>query len=146
MRGLQKTALAGLLALYFVAPAWAQQQAKPIANPQGFAEDVIGKLSQGKTEDVTNTIVEALGQPSQINNLKNALQIFDGKHFDSSKVIDHQFGESLRQIVYYAPVESLGFLYFRFNLKKTSQGWVLTHFAFKSESQELFPKDFVDRY
>jgi hypothetical protein len=145
MRGFQKIALAGLLFVSSIAPAWAEQ-AKPIANPQAFAEDVVGRLSQGKTEDTTKTIVEALGQASQLNNLKNALQIFDGKHFDSSKVIDNMFGEALRQIVYYAAVENLGFIYFRFNLKKTSQGWVLTHFAFKSESQELFPKDFIDRY
>ncbi|MGH6784618.1 MAG: hypothetical protein ACREBP_08355, partial [Sphingomicrobium sp.] len=61
-------------------------------------------------------------------------------------VIDNSYGKALRQIVYYTNIEGLGFVYFRFNLKMTSQGWVLAHFFFKSETNDLLPKDFVERY
>ena len=33
----------------------------------------------------------------------------------------------------------------RFNFKMSKDGWILANFNFKSETNELFPKDFVDR-
>jgi hypothetical protein len=52
---------------------------------------------------------------------------------------------ALRQIVYYSYLEGLGFVYFRFNFKMTSTGWILANFSFKDETNELFPKDFTER-
>jgi hypothetical protein len=148
MRILQQVAVAGLITLCFIVSAWAQiERAKPIENPDAFAEDVMQKFSQGRLDDVRKSIVDAIGQPGEDANIKNALQLFSGKRFDySSKVVDNTFGKGLRQIVHYSYVEGLGFFYFRFNLKMTSKGWILAHFVYKVETQELFPKDVVDRY
>jgi hypothetical protein len=86
---------------------------------------------------------EAIGQPGSLSAMQGALRAFDGKNFDfSKKVIDNEVGGALRQIIHYSYVEQVGFIYFRFNFKMTSKGWVLANFNFKSESAELFPKDF----
>jgi hypothetical protein len=83
--------------------------------------------------------------------VRSFMQIFDGKKFDfSRKVVDRNFHNALRQIVYYSNIENpaispIGFFYFRFTFKMTSCGWVLAHFSFKDEANELFPKDFTER-
>jgi len=59
-------------------------------------------------------------------------------------VIDKDYNGGLRQIVYYSYHEGLGFVYFRFNFKMTSTGWILTNFSLKDETDELFPKGFTD--
>jgi hypothetical protein len=75
--------------------------------------------------------------------VQGALRVFDGKNFDfSKKVIDNEVGGALRQIIHYSYVEQVGFIYFRFNFKMTSKGWVLANFNFKSETNELLRKDF----
>jgi hypothetical protein len=72
------------------------------------------------------------------------MKILDNKRIDfSKKVIDKEIGGALRQIMYYVYVEDVGFLYFRLNFKMTSTGWILANFTFKSETNELFPKDFT---
>ena len=61
------------------------------------------------------------------------------------KVYEKDHDGALRQIVYYAHVEDIGFVYFRYNFKMTGAGWRLVNFTFKEETNELFPKDFIDR-
>jgi hypothetical protein len=90
-------------------------------------------------------ISETIGKPSLAENLQNALNALASKKIGySDKVVDHSFGKGLRQIVYYCFVENIGFVYFRFNYKMSDHGWILANFIFKTETNELFPKDFVD--
>jgi hypothetical protein len=73
------------------------------------------------------------------------MKLLESKKIDfAKKVIDKEFSNALRQIVYYAYVENIGFVYFRVNFKMTSTGWILASFNFKSETNEIFPKDFVE--
>jgi hypothetical protein len=117
-----------------------------IENPDKFRADIIAAITGSGSINAAKMIAEAAGQPTQIDTLKNALQIFDGKKFDfSRKVIDNEINSALRQIVYYSYVKDLGFIYFRLNFKMTSKGWIMAHFTFKTETNELFPKDFVDQ-
>jgi hypothetical protein len=126
------------------ATAWGD--AKPVEDPDKFSEEVMRMISANSFAEAGKMLAEATGQPIQTESVAKALQVLDGKRFDfSSKVFDNKFGNALRQIVYYAYVENIGFLYFRFNFKQTSRGWVVANFNFKSETIELFPKDFVDR-
>jgi hypothetical protein len=119
------------------------QTFKPIDDPEKFAADVVQTIADGASNDAAKTIIEAVGQPASLSSLQSALLVFDGKKFDfSKKVIDNEISGALRQIIHYSHVEKLGFVYFRFNFKMTSKGWVLANFNFKSESAELLPKDF----
>src|SRR5262249_49009307 len=119
------------------------QTFKPVDNPEKFAADVVETIANGASNDAARTIIEAVGQPASLSSLQSALHAFDGKKFDfSKKVIDNEISGALRQIIHYSHVENLGFVYFRFNFKMTSKGWVLANFNFKSESAELLPKDF----
>jgi len=84
-------------------------------------------------------------KPEAAEALTNGLKLLEGRKIDfAKKVIDKDFSNGLRQIVYYAYVENIGFVYFRVNFKMTSTGWILANFNFKSETIELFPKDFVE--
>ena len=117
---------------------------RPIDNPDKFTTDLIQTIANGAPNDAAGIISEAIGgQPAALSKLQNAFQVFNGKKFDfSKKVIDNEIGGALRQIINYSYVEQLGFIYFRFNFKMTSKGWVLANFTFKSETDELLPKDF----
>ena len=74
------------------------------------------------------------------------LKILEDKNFDfTKKVIDKDYSNALRQIVFYSYIKNLGFAYFRFNFKMTSTGWVLSNFTFKDETNKLFPREFMER-
>lgn len=78
--------------------------------------------------------------PEQKPSLESALRPIDGKKFEyRKKVVDREYGGALRQIVHYAFVREIGFVYFRFNYKQTGSGWVRAHFNYTSETNELFP-------
>jgi hypothetical protein len=136
-----------LLAVFVLLLAWhapvLAQTFRPIDNPEKFAADVVETIANGASNDAARSIIEAVGQPASLSSLQSALHAFDGKKFDfSKKVIDNEISGALRQIIHYSHVENLGFVYFRFNFKMTSKGWVLANFNFKSEAAELLPKDF----
>jgi hypothetical protein len=117
-----------------------------IQDPAKFCGDLFADASQFKSDTLARTIANAVGKPESAEVLEKALKLLDDKRFDyTRKVLDKDFEGALRQIVYYAYVVDLGFVYFRFNFKMTGTGWILAHFNFKSETNDLFPKDFVER-
>lgn len=133
----------GPLALLLAWHAPVLAQALPIDNPEKFAADVVQAIANGDSNGAARKFSEVAGQPALISTIQSSLQIFDGKRFDfSKKVSDNELAGALREIIHYAYVDKLGFIYFRFNFKMTSKGWVLADFRFKSEAKELLPKDF----
>jgi hypothetical protein len=136
--------LAFAITLAWHAPVIAQTSPTPkiIDNPEKLAADVVQMIANGASNDAAITITEAMAQPAVLLTFQNALKVFDDKKFNfSKKVVDNEVGGALRQIINYSYVEKLGFVYFRFNFKMTSKGWILASFFFKSETNELFPKD-----
>jgi len=107
--------------------------------------EVMRQLSNNEVASVSKMISDTIGKPSYADNVQNAPNALTSKKIGySDKVVDHSFGKGLRQIVYYCFVENIGFVYFRFNYKMSNHGWILANFNFKTETNELFPKDFVD--
>jgi hypothetical protein len=124
--------------------AFADQPAR-VQDPGKFCDDLFANISPFKAAEMSKKIAAAIGKPEAAAALENGMKILQDKKIDfSKKVIDKDISNALRQIVYYAYVESVGFLYFRINFKMTSTGWILANFNFKSETNELFPKDFVE--
>ena len=143
MLGTVRIAFVAILVLALPASA---AEPRRIPDPDKFCEQILQAITSNARREAVDLIVNSIGKPELAGTLTNALQIFDGKNFDfSRKVIGKDYNGGLRQIVYYSYVENLGFTYFRCNFKMTSTGWVLANFAFKDETQELFPKDFIDR-
>jgi hypothetical protein len=119
---------------------------QPINDPDKYAAEVMQLLVKGDMAALAKTVTDSIGKPDSADGLKNALGILGGKPVDySEKVIDNTFGKGLRQIVYYCFIDGVGFIYYRSNYKMTSKGWILANFNFKTETNELFPKDFIDR-
>jgi len=118
----------------------------PVEDPDAFASGVVMEISTHKLAEAAKVIADQMGKPEAAATLGNAFKVFDGKTFDlSSKVMDKEYNNVLRQIVHYSYIKDLGFVYFRFNFKKASNGWILANFTFKDETNELFPKDFIER-
>ena len=137
--------LPGLPAL-FLGATIAVAAPQNVDDPDKYAGDVMRLLSSNDIVGVAKMISDTTGQPAYEDTVQKALSVMSGKGIDySDKVIDNTFGKSLRQIVYYCFIDKFGFVYFRFNFKMTSHGWVLAYFNFKTETNELFPKDFIDR-
>jgi hypothetical protein len=139
-----------LLAMVFVLLGLGQSaladSAVRIQDPAKFCDEVFADVSHMDATEIAKKIAAAIGKPESSETLQNALKVLDGKKIDFiKKVIDNNIGGALRQIVFYSYVENLGFIYFRFNYKMSSTGWILANFTFKSETNELFPHDFVDR-
>jgi hypothetical protein len=144
MRMIQRLVL--LLLALSLSTSVAIAAAQPISDPDKYAAEVMQLLGKGDMAALAKTVTDSIGKPDSADALKNALSMLSGKPTDySDKVIDNAFGKSLRQIVYYTFVDNFGFVYYRFNFKMSSKGWILANFIFKTETNELFPKDFVDR-
>jgi hypothetical protein len=142
MRHLFRAALIVLIA--FAGSAFADS-AMRIQDPGKFCDDLFADISPFKSGQIAKKIAVAIGKPEATETMTNGLKLLDDKKIDfSKKVIDRDINNALRQIVYYAYVENIGFVYFRINFKMTSTGWILANFNFKSETNELFPKDFVE--
>jgi hypothetical protein len=119
---------------------------KYVDDPDKYAAEVMRLLVKGDIPTLAKTVTDSIGKPDSADQLKNALGMLGGKTIDyNDKVIDNTFGKGLRQIVYYSFIDGVGFIYYRFNFKMSSKGWILANFNFKTETNELFPKDFVDR-
>jgi hypothetical protein len=144
MRIIQRLVLLLLALSLAVSAAFAAPQ--PITDPDKYATEVMRLLDKGDIAALAKTVTDSIGKPESADTLKNALGMLGGKPIDySDKVIDNSFGKGLRQIIYYSFIDNVGFIYYRFNFKMTSKGWILANFNFKTETNELFPKDFVDR-
>ncbi len=143
MSGPVKTIFAAILALAVPASA---AEPRRISDLDKFCEEIVQTISNKARREAADVITNSMGKPELSGTLANAMQVFEGKNFDfTKKVVDKGYNGALRQIVYYSYVENLGFAYFRFNFKMTSSGWLLANFAFKDETNELFPKDFIER-
>ncbi len=143
MLGTPKIVFAAILVLTIPASA---ADARRISDPDKFCEDVVQKIANKARREAVDLVANSIGKPESSGTLMNALQVFEGKNFDlTKKVLDKDYNGGLRQIVYYSYVENLGFTYFRCNFKMSSAGWILANFAFKDETTELFPKDFIER-
>jgi hypothetical protein len=137
--------LALIATLAFAVSAFADTALR-FQDPEKFIGDLFGTPPRITATDAAKTIAAAIGKPGAAEGLEKALKIFDGKKIESfNKVIDTDFAGALRQVIYYAYVQDVGFIYFRFNFKMTGTGWLLANFTFKSETEELFPKDFITR-
>jgi hypothetical protein len=116
-----------------------------VPDPGKFATDTMQSLATKGTQEASATIVNTIGRASALEAFRASMALIDGKKYDFvRKVIDKEYQGALRQIVYYAHVEDVGFIYFRYNFKMTGEGWRLVNFAFKDETNELFPKGFLD--
>jgi hypothetical protein len=116
-----------------------------VQDPGRFCDDLFADISPFKPAEMATKVATAIGKPELTETLTNAMKLLESKKIDfAKKVIDKEFSNALRQIVYYAYVENIGFVYFRVNFKMTSTGWILASFNFKSETNEIFPKDFVE--
>jgi hypothetical protein len=145
MRPFWKFAAVLTLVTICFANAGAQFALPPaVQDPDAFAARIIDTLAKNQVGEAAKAIAVAIGRPDATDHLSKALSLLEGKKFDfTKKVIDRDYSGGLRQIVHYAFVENVGFLYFRFNFKMTSKGWILGNFFFKDEAQDLFPKDLV---
>ena len=136
-------ALLSILAL--TAPSFADTALR-LQDPDKFVSDLFGKPPRVNSAEMAKTIATTIGKPSATDALLGPLKIFESKKIEVlKKVVDNDFGGALRQIIYFASFEDVGFVYFRFNFKLTGTGWLLSNFTFKSETEELFPKDFVTK-
>jgi hypothetical protein len=132
------------LAIFLVVDCAAAADPLRLDDPDRFSSEVVILLSQGSFHDAAVKIVETMGKQEVLPQLETALKIIEGKKFDfTKKVIDKDFNGALRQIIHYAYLPGFGFVYFTFNYKMTSQGWMLTFFNYKDANNELFPAGFV---
>src|SRR5450432_2469346 len=78
-----------------------------IQDPGEFCEDLFANISPFKSGDIAKKVAAAIGKPEASETMANALKLLDGKQIDfAKKVIDKDFNNALRQIVYYAYVEN----------------------------------------
>lgn len=113
---------------------------KAIADPDKFSEEILNGFAENRISDVATRVADVVGIPEQKANVENSLKLLEGRTFEyRKKVIDKDYAGALRQIVHYAYVKDVGFVYFRFNYKQTGSGWILAHFNYTSENNELFP-------
>lgn len=123
----------------------AAAQPSRVDDPAAFSETIVRDFT-AHVPDMARSIAAAIGRPETAEGLTRSLQQFAGKRIDfADKVVDQKYGTALNQIVYYTFIDDFGFLYLRFNFKRTTTGWILSNFTYRSETDELFPAGFGPR-
>ena len=85
-----------------------------IQDPAKFCDDLFANISPFKAGEIAKKVAVAIGKPEVTETIANGMNLLDHKTIDfSKKVIDNEIGGTLRQIVYYVYVDSVGFVYFR---------------------------------
>ena len=114
--------IATIILVAFGSPAFADTPIR-IQDPAKYAQELFANISPFKASEIAKKVAATIGKPEAAETIENGLKLLDGKKFDiSKKVIDRDINGALHQIVYYAYVENVGFLYFRLNFKITSTG------------------------
>ena len=145
MQGTLRIVFAAMLVL--VLPASAAEPHR-ISDPDKVCEEILHDMSNRALHEAVDLIANSLGRPQAATNLAQALQVLEGKNFDFiRKVVDKDYNGGLRQIVYHAYVESMGFIIVTFGsiLRCLAAAGFWRTYAWKDESSELLPTDFVDR-
>jgi hypothetical protein len=102
VRNLSRIVLAALLTLMATALV---AEPVPIVDPGKYTAEIMQSLSAKGTRDPAATIVVAIGRPDALDNLRSSLDPLDAKKYDvTQKIIDRDYNNAMRQIVYYAHV------------------------------------------
>lgn len=132
--------LVALFALCLLTAPGLADDPKPIADPEKFSEDILTDFAENRISDVATRMADVTGTPEQKLTFESIFRPLEGKKYEfRKKVVDKDYAGALRQIVHYAFVKEVGFVYFRFNYKQAGSGWILANFNFTTETTELFP-------
>jgi hypothetical protein len=135
--------LVALLCGSMVPAAFAGSPEK-FADTKEVADELSAYLAGGRTKQLSVRLAKLIGSPEQQINLENAFKLFEGKRADFSDVVfDKIYGTSLRKLVYLYPYSDLTFLYVRYTFKRMGDGWILSNYDFKTETQNLSPPDYL---
>lgn len=142
-KALRTTVLAFGLAACLAVPARAEDPAVQ-ADPGAAAQNYTEMIASGRIDEGAKAIAGAIGAADRADSLAGPLGGFRNLKAEvTDKVVDKTYGTSLRQIIYVLNYPTTNFLYLRYNFKRTGKGWMLVDFTFKTETREIFPKDFT---
>jgi hypothetical protein len=142
-------AIAGRAALFaaflWFAPAPAGADVVLVPDPDKWIETQLKNLTEGQTDEFANQFVKLIDKESSLESLAASIRPIAqmGKPAFLEKVSDLKYGSALREVVYLALFRRTDYLYFKFIMKKNTNGWLITNFEFKNETSALFPKGFI---
>lgn len=114
-----------------------------IVNPDEFSEELISLIAKKQLREFAQRLAAATGKPPEsATQIESALKIFEQGNLDyRKKVVDNLIAGALRQIIHYAYIPGVGdgFVYFRFNFKMSSKGWLTRNFIFATQLKICFP-------
>ncbi len=123
--------IATIILVAFGSPAFADTPIR-IQDPAKYAQELFANISPFKASEIAKKVAATIGKPEAAETIENGLKLLDGKKFDiSKKVIDRDINGALHQIVYYAYVENVGFLYFRSEFQDNQHRLDLGEFQFQ---------------
>lgn len=116
-----------------------------VSDPDQWIDQALQKISQGKTDDFARDFLKLIDQPNSFDSFAGNLRILSqlGAPAFMDKVVDVKYGDALREVVYVALYRRTDYIYFKFTIKKNAGGWLISNFAFKNETSNLFPPDFA---
>lgn len=116
-----------------------------VDNPDQWIDQALQKISEGKTDDFARDFLKLIDQPNSFDSFAGNLRILSqlGAPAFMDKVVDVKYGDALREVVYVALYRRTDYIYFKFTIKKNVGGWLISNFAFKNETSNLFPPDFA---
>ena len=135
-----------LAVLLLVGMATSAAAATPatIKDPEEWSQEAITKLLSGAAAGAA-FVGDAVGKNG--NDIVAGFSFFDksGKLEYMDNVVDHTYGQSTRDIIYYLylPDAISSMIFVRFIFRRTSTGWRLNWFHYADGGTNVFPKDWL---
>ena len=136
--------LAVIAWLFIAAMAPARADIALVPDPGKWIEQGLKDIAQGKTDEFARSYLALIDKSNNFDQFAEKLRVLQqfGAPVFMEKVVDEKYGGALREIIYVALYRQAEYMYFRFIMKKNTDGWLITDFSFRPEVSELFPKDF----
>lgn len=133
----------------FAGAASAQLRPRPTENPEEFTTETLDRVEKGDLEGLARIMGFALGVDISDGQLESRFKqlAFAGAPQFFDRVYDRTLGQSLRQMIFYAPFrnerQQLNYIFFNFIFMRTESGWYLTHFQFDRNVNRLIPQGWI---
>jgi hypothetical protein len=146
---MRRTLFAGLIlaaAMFVAAPSAMSQSTTEGRDPAAIADAVSKSLSRLDLDEATGMLRIYMGAAAaeKVRPLLEPFKNFGANQY-TEKIYQRDFGKTTRDIIYKHNFDK-AVVYSRYIFHLENNKWIVLHFAFKTENELPFPKDWQHIY
>jgi hypothetical protein len=125
-------------------PVAGRAEVQAVADSDQWIAQALKDITEGRTDDFARNYARMIDKADAFEGLAAALRVLQrSRPAFVEKAWETKAGTALREVIYVALYGQADYIYFRFVIKRHRNGWLVSHFEFKPEPGQLFPRGFI---